>query len=57
MNAQQPMNALTPYYKEIVQFLVANSKREDSAGMGIDLMQASYVALTSVVQYSCTNSN
>ena len=57
MSPTQPQNALTQYYQEIIQFLLTNSKREDSVGLGIDLMQASYVALTSLVQNSCVNTN
>lgn len=52
----QHANALTPYFKEIVQFLVMNAQREDYAGTGTDLAQASYVALTALVQGSCSGS-
>ena len=57
INRNQESNALTPFYGEIIQFLMVNAKREDGEGIGIDLTQASYVALTALVQNSCTNSN
>jgi hypothetical protein len=56
VNATQQQNAITPFYYEIVQFLVINGNREDHVGSGVDLFQASYVALISVVQNSCVES-
>jgi hypothetical protein len=48
---------LSHYFKEIVQFLVKNASREDHTGSGVDLTQASYVALTSLVEHSCPASD
>jgi hypothetical protein len=50
-------NALTPYFGEALQVLFQNSKRDDYYGTGVDLMQQSYIAMTSLIQYSCSNSN
>lgn len=54
---QQRSNALTPYFKDTISSLMQNSQREDYAGTGVDLVQASYVAMTSLVQNSCSDSN
>lgn len=56
MSQDQQMNALTPYYKQIVESLFLNAKREDGIEQGINLAQSSYIALTSVVQNSCVQS-
>ena len=37
--------------------LMQNTLREDYAGTGVDLAQASYVAMTTLVQNSCSDSN
>lgn len=47
---------MTPFYPEIIQFLVANANRDDFVGTGVDLTQASYVALITLVQNSCVSS-
>lgn len=45
-------NALSPFFGQILQILIANTAREDFHGTGIDLIQSSYVALTALVQSS-----
>ena len=50
-------NAFTPYFQDIIQFLVPNAQREDCQGTGVELSQASYVALTAVVQSSSASSS
>ena len=37
--------------------LVQNTKRDDFHGTGVDLIQSSYVAMTTLVQNSCLDSN
>ena len=54
---EQPANQLTQYFGDIMQSLFANSKRDDFEGTGSDLLQSSYVAMTSMVQHSCSQSN
>ena len=49
-------NALTPYFNDIITCLLENAQREDCQGTGVDLSQASYMALTSVVRTSSTHS-
>lgn len=56
-NGDEQMNPLTPYFKDIVQVMVVNAQREDFQGTGVDLSQASYVALTALVQGGCSASN
>lgn len=51
------MNPLTPYFKDVVQGIVMNAHRDDSEGSEVDLAQASYVALTALVQGCCPASN
>jgi len=50
-------NCITPYFQEILQILLTNTTREDYQGTGIDLMQASYMTMTSMVQNACSDSN
>ena len=54
--SNEPSNALTPYFAECLKVLNENSMREDFAGTGVDLMQASYVTITTLVQNSCSES-
>jgi hypothetical protein len=54
---EQRSNALTPFFKDVMTILVSNSERDDFMGTGVDLVQASYVAMTSIVQNSCSDSN
>jgi hypothetical protein len=50
-------NCLTPYFQEILQLLLDNSKREDCSIVGgVDLMQASYTAMTDMVENACSDS-
>ena len=52
-----PSNALTPYYQEILEALFKNASREDSTDSGVNLLENSYVAFSSMVQFSGTQSN
>jgi hypothetical protein len=49
-------NQLTPYFAECMKVLSENSMRDDFAGTGVDLIQASYVTMTTMVQNSCPES-
>lgn len=49
-------NALTPYLADCIKILHENTMREDYQGSGVDLLQASYVTITTMVQNSCTES-
>lgn len=42
-------NALTRYFSDCIKVLIENSAREDFAGTGVDLVQASYVTITTMV--------
>ena len=42
-------NALTPFYKEILEALFANAAREDATDAGVNLSENSYVAFSSLV--------
>ena len=50
-------NALTPFYKEILEALFANAAREDSIDAGVNLVENSYVAFSSLVQFSGSQSD
>jgi len=54
---EQKSNALTPYFQETMQVLMQNTSRDDFVGTGVDLLQASYVAMTTLVQNSCSDSS
>ncbi len=56
INPNEFSNALTPYFAECIKVLMENSAREDFAGTGVDLIQASYVTITTMVQNSCQES-
>ena len=57
MEPTQQSNALTPYFSVAMNQLNENTQRDDFQGSGIDLVQGSYVAMTTLVQNSCTASN
>ena len=56
-STEQTQNALTPFFQQIVTCLLENTAREDFQGTGVDLHQASYVSMTSLVQSSCSDSH
>lgn len=39
-----------------MRILILNAEREDYQGTGVDLTQASYVTMTTMIQNSCSNS-
>lgn len=45
----EPSNCITPYFGDVLQILYANTSRTDYQGTGVDLMQASYMTMTSMV--------
>lgn len=49
-------NPLSPYFQDCIKILHENTLREDFAGSGVDLMQASYVTMTTLVQNCCQDS-
>jgi len=57
VDPNQRQNALTPFYNDLLTQLIINAKREDFHGTGVDLAQASYVAMTTLVQNSCLDSS
>ena len=57
MTSEQSQNALTPFLSVAMNILIENTSREDFTGSGIDLTQASYVSMTTLVQASCSSSN
>jgi len=52
----EPSNCLTPYFGEILEVLFNNAVREDYHSAGVDLMQASYMTMTAMVQSACSSS-
>lgn len=52
---EEPNNCLSNYFFDIMQLLLANSARDDYLGTNIDLQQASYTAMTNMVQYCCSD--
>lgn len=55
-NSNESENALTPFFGDCLNILYENTNRDDYHGTGVDLVQASYVTITTLVQNSCTNS-
>lgn len=55
-NPSELSNALSPYFSECIKILHDNTMRDDYIGSGVDLVQASYVTITTLVQNSCTES-
>lgn len=55
-NPNEQENALSPYFSECLKVLYENTTRDDFVGTGIDLMQASFVTITTMVQNSTTGS-
>ena len=49
MTSEQSQNALTPFLSVAMNILIENTSREDFTGSGIDLTQASYVSMTTLV--------
>lgn len=45
----EPYNALTPFFQECMRILIQNAERDDYAGSGVDLTQASYVTMTTLI--------
>jgi len=57
MTADQQTNVLSPFFSVTMNVLNENTQRDDFQGSGIDLTQASYVSMTTLVQNSCSSSN
>lgn len=46
---EQVSNAITPYFQVVLGVLNENTLRDDFAGSGVDLVQATYVSMTTLV--------
>jgi hypothetical protein len=57
LDQYQQSNALTPHFESIASALFTNSKRTDTDGTNVNLVQNSLTALTQVTQFACSNSN
>ena len=58
----EPNNCLTPYFQDLMQKLMINANQEAQtaeasvSSSGVDLQQASYMTMTTLIQHCCSDS-